>query len=60
MCGVLIEMVLLFGTGINVNVLKFPTQVACLCEHSGSVVECSTRDRGDAGLTLTGFTALCP
>ena len=29
-------------------------------ERSGSVVECLTRDRGAAGSSLTGFTALCP
>ena len=29
-------------------------------EHSGSVVECLTRDRGAAGTSLTGVTALCP
>ena len=29
-------------------------------EHSGSVVECLTRDRGVAGSSLTGITALCP
>ena len=28
--------------------------------RSGSVVECLTRDRGIAGLSLTGTTALCP
>ena len=27
-------------------------------ERSGSVVECLTRDRGAAGSSLTGFTAL--
>ena len=29
-------------------------------EHSGSVVYCSTWDRGATGLSLTGVTALCP
>ena len=29
-------------------------------EGSGSVVECLTRDRGVAGSSLTGITALCP
>ena len=29
-------------------------------EHSGSSVECLTRDRGVAGLSLTDGTALCP
>ena len=31
-----------------------------LWEHSGSVVECLTQERGAAGLSLTGLTALCP
>ena len=29
-------------------------------ERCGSVVECLTRDRGAAGLSLTSVTALCP
>ena len=29
-------------------------------ERSSSVVECLTRDRGAAGSSLTGVTALCP
>ena len=29
-------------------------------ERSSSVVECLTQDRGAAGLSLTGVTALCP
>ena len=29
-------------------------------ERSGSVVECLTQDRGAAGSSLTGVTALCP
>ena len=29
-------------------------------EHSGSAVECLTRDRGAAGLSPTGVTVLCP
>ena len=28
-------------------------------EHSGSVVECLTRDRGAVGSSLTGVTVLC-
>ena len=31
-----------------------------LREHSGSVIECLTRDRGAAGSSLTGITVLCP
>ena len=34
--------------------------VLSISERSGSVVECLTRDRGAAGLSLTGVTALCP
>ena len=29
-------------------------------EHRGSVVKCLTRDRGAAGLSLTGVLVLCP
>ena len=29
-------------------------------ERSGSVVECLTQDRGAAGSSFTGVTALCP
>ena len=29
-------------------------------EPSGSMVECLTGDRGDAGLSLTDLAALCP
>ena len=29
-------------------------------EHSGSVVECLTSDRGVAGSSLTDLTVLCP
>ena len=29
-------------------------------EHSGSVVECLTRDRRATGSSLTGVTVLCP
>ena len=29
-------------------------------ERSGSVVECSTQDRGVVGSSLTSVTALCP
>ena len=31
-----------------------------LRKHSGSVVECLTRDRGAAGSSLTGITEFCP
>ena len=36
-------------------IVKMPTIVR---EHSGSVVECLTRDRGAEGSSLTGVTAL--
>ena len=29
-------------------------------EHSGSVVECLTREQGATGSSLTGVTVLCP
>ena len=29
-------------------------------KRGGSVVECSTRDRGIVGSSLTGVTVLCP
>ena len=32
----------------------------CVSSGSGSVVECLTRDRRAAGLSLTGVTTLCP
>ena len=35
-------------------------QTKIVREHSGSVVECLTQDRGIAGSSLTGVTALCP
>ena len=38
----------------HVNITEF------LMEHSGSVVECLTRDRGAAGSSLTGVSVLCP
>ena len=35
-----------------------PDLILGLEEHSGSVVECLTRDRGVAGLSLTGGTGI--
>ena len=35
-------------------------QKPMVLERSCSVVECSTRDQGVTGLSLTGFTVLCP
>ena len=45
-------------------VLNVPTRMKKIYlksgrEHSGSVVDCLTRDRGAAGSSLTGVTALC-
>ena len=40
------------------DLAKFKQEI--LRERSGSVVECLTRDRGAAGLSITGVTALCP
>ena len=37
-----------------------PDQIRLLLKDSGSVVECLTRDRGAAGLSLTDVTVLCP
>ena len=36
----------------------YPTNIY-FWEHSSSMVECLTRDRGVAGLSLTNITALC-
>ena len=38
--------------------LILPKYTNCHREHSGSVVECLTRDRGAAGSSLTDVTAL--
>ena len=48
----------------DLMVLNVPTRMKKIClksgrEHSGSVVDCLTRDRGAAGSSLTGVTALC-
>ena len=45
------------------SLLDMVCGTVCICtqskrEHSGSVVECLTRDRRAAGLSLTGVTAL--
>ena len=51
--------------------IKLPTEVGILTfssminttserERNGSVGECLTRDRGAAGSSLAGVTALCP
>ena len=48
----------LWKTGHNA---AFHQGLHCLLrEHSGSVVECLTQDRGAAGSSLTGITVLGP
>ena len=44
------------------SIIKYSSQgsFSVRWEHSGSVVECLTQDRGAAGLSLTSVTALCP
>ena len=37
-----------------------PDVLKLYMERSDSVVECLTGDRGAAGFSLTGVTALCP
>ena len=41
----------------NINGFQY---LPSLREHSGSMVECLTRDRGAVGWRVTGVTALCP
>ena len=44
----------------GIQLLPFTNRVRnSVREHSGSVVECLTRDRGVAGLSLTCVTVLC-
>ena len=42
------------------SIFEWPFNTDFTREHSGSVVECLTRDRRAAGSSLTGVTALCP
>ena len=42
------------------HVLRYRTVSSWFWLTSGSVVECLTRERGVAGSSLTGVTALCP
>ena len=42
------------------TIICFTKSSPKIWERSGSVVECLTRDRGAAGSSLTGVTALCP
>ena len=44
--------------GLPIVYIKGSSQVE-FRERNGSVVECLTRDHRDAGLSLTGITALC-
>ena len=46
--------------GVHMRCTIYYYSLAVLREHSGSVVECLTRDRGATGSSLTGVTALCP
>ena len=47
-----------FGLIVYIQVNKFSVMWGQDREHSGSVVECLTRDRRVAGSSLTGLTAL--
>ena len=47
-------------TGFSEALLFADSVSTKIRERSGSVVECLTRDRGAAGLSLTGVTVLCP
>ena len=51
------EIALFFRFRVVIKIAHFSGQ---LWEHSGSVVECLTRDRGAAGLSLTGVTVVWP
>ena len=42
------------------NLLEINVQVGCGGSYGSAVVECLTGDRGAAGSSLTGITALCP
>ena len=44
---------------VGINIVTFKLHCNCW-EHSGSVVECLTRDWRPTGLNLTGVTVLCP
>ena len=47
--------------GLRWNILGSPCVIHSFTwERSGSVLECLTRDRRAAGLSLNGVTALCP
>ena len=44
----------------NISQKFKPSLISIIGERSGSLVECLTRDRGAAGSSLTGVTALWP
>ena len=51
----------LMGTTVLSDILNFNSLLYIkVREHSESVVECLTRDRGAVGSSLTGVTVLCP
>ena len=45
---------------VKESVYGIPVDKRLMREHSGSVVECLTRDGRAAGLGLTGVSVLCP
>ena len=46
---------------VNKNIFKvWPKLSIVFRDHSGSVVECLTRDRGAACSSLSGVTVSCP
>ena len=53
------NIILIFSQS-DVNIIITSICTFHMLERSGSVEECLTRDRGTAGSSLTGVTALCP
>ena len=51
---------MLFAHYKNLTYIFFASLQLLDREHSGSAVECLTRDRRAAGSSLTGVTVLCP
>ena len=45
---------------LDPHLVYFNEKLHTYREHSGSVVECLTRDLGAAGASLTDVTVLCP
>ena len=56
MCFIM-SSIILVGVKLGCIIMTYNIK---LQEHSRSVVECLTRDRGAAGSSLTGVTVLCP